>query len=108
MELKLENKGLIGIVFIIMLAFFYMILGFAGMMSALGVILLFILPMYAIFDNFDLQQDEKIVFSFFAGVGVFPSMVYWLGTVISFRLAILVTFVLLVVLGAVLRKFWKK
>ncbi|MBI2559293.1 hypothetical protein HYW20_08280 [Candidatus Woesearchaeota archaeon] len=102
MNLKIENKGFIAITVVIILAFFYLILGFPGMMSALGIILIFMLPAYLILNNFDLEQDEKIIFSFFIGVGIFPSISYWLGMVISFRLAILITFILLVAIAVVL------
>lgn len=105
---KVENLGFIGIIVAITLAFFYFILGFSGMMSILGIILLFIVPIYLILDNFELSQDEKIVFSFFIGVGIFPAITYWLGMIISFRIAIFITFIILVVVGIVVRKYWKK
>lgn len=105
---KIENIGFIGIVVIIILLFFYFILGFSGMMTALGIIVLFILPMYLILDNFDLSQDEKIVFSFFIGVGLFPAIAYWLGMLISFRIAIFITFIVLIVAGYLVKKFYKK
>ena len=105
---KIENLGFIGIMVAIILVFFYFILGFSGMMAALGIILLFIVPFYLILDNFDLSQDEKIVFSFFIGVGIFPAIVYWLGIIISFRIAIFITFILLVVVGLMVRKFYKR
>ena len=69
------------------------------MMSALGIILLFMLPTYLILNNFSLEQDEKVIFSFFIGVGIFPSITYWLGMLISFRMAILITFIFLSALG---------
>ncbi|MCH8329188.1 MAG: hypothetical protein IIB81_02220 [Nanoarchaeota archaeon] len=105
---KIENLGFIGIIMVVILAFFYFILGFSGMMAVLGIILLFIVPIYLILDNFELDQDEKIVFSFFIGVGIFPAIVYWLGMIISFRIAIFITFIVLIVVGFVVRKFWKK
>jgi len=105
---KVENLGFIGVIVAVILSFFYFILGFSGMMSILGIILLFIVPIYLILDIFDLGQDEKIVFSFFIGVGIFPSLVYWPGTIISFRMAILVTFIVLIVVGFLVRKYWKK
>ncbi|MBU90220.1 hypothetical protein CMO94_01655 [Candidatus Woesearchaeota archaeon] len=105
---KVENLGFIGIVVGVILAFFYFILGFSGMMAILSIMLLFIVPIYFILDNFDLGQDEKIVFSFFIGVGIFPSLVYWPATIISFRLSILITFIVLVVVGMLVRKFRKK
>ena len=105
---KIENLGFIGIIVGVILVFFYFILGFSGMMAALGIILLFIVPFYLILDNFNLGQDEKIIFSFFIGVGIFPAIVYWLGMIISFRLAILITFVVLIVVGYLVRKVRKK
>ena len=105
---KVENLGFIGIVVGVILAFFYFILGFSGMMAILSIMLLFIVPIYFILDNFDLGQDEKIVFSFFIGVGIFPSLVYWPATIISFRLSILITFIVLIVAGILVRKFLKK
>mgnify|MGYP001066280491 FL=1 len=105
---KIENLGFIGIIVAVILVFFYFILGFSGMMAALGIILLFIVPFYLILDNFNLDQDEKIIFSFFIGVGIFPAIVYWLGMIISFRLAILITFGVLIVIGYLVRKVRKK
>lgn len=105
---KIKNLRLIGVMIIAALAFFYLILGFSGMMAALGIILLFIVPIYLIIDNFDLRQDEKIVFSFFLGVGIFPSLVYWPATIISFRMSIFIAFVVLVVTGILFRKYMKK
>jgi len=105
---KVENLGFIGVMVVVILTFFYFILGFSGMMAVLGIILLFIIPIYFILDNFDLGQDEKLIFSFFLGVGIFPSFVYWIGLFISFRLSILISFVLLIVVGVLVRKYRKK
>jgi len=105
---KIENLGFIGIIMAVILVFFYFILGFSGMMSALGIILLFIVPFYLILDNFDLGQDEKIIFSFFIGAGVFPAITYWLGMLISFRIAIFITFIVLIVAGYLVKKYCKK
>lgn len=105
---KIENLGFIGISVAVILLFFYLILGFSAMMAVLGVMLLFIAPIYLILDSFDLGQDEKLVFSFFLGAGIFPSIVYWMALFISFRASILITFVVLVAAGYAVRKFWKK
>ncbi len=103
-----ENIIFVGILVVVILIFFYYILGFSGAMSALGIILIFILPTYLILNNFDLDTDEKVIFSFFIGVGIFPSIAYWLGTLISFRLSIFITFLILLGVGFLVRKFWKK
>ena len=111
---KIEHVGFIGAAIALMLAFFYLVLGISGMMAALGIILLFVLPFYLILnilDNLDksqLEQDEKIIFSFFIGVGVFPSITYWIGMLISFRLSIFVTFAMLVITGCLVWRFGKK
>jgi len=103
MKLQTNNLFAIGLS-IVILIFFYIILGFSGMLSALGIILLFIIPIYFILNNFDLRQDEKIVFSFFIGVGILPSITFWIGFFISFRLAILISFIILLSAGFIIHK----
>ena len=93
---EVKNIKLIGIVVAVILIFFYFILGIPGMLAVLGIMLLFIVPTYFILDNFELDQDEKIVFSFFMGTGIFPSIAYWIGMIISFRIAIFITFVVMI------------
>ena len=92
----------------LILAFFYFVLGFSGMMTALGIMLLFMLPTYLILNNFDLEQDEKMVFSFFIGIGIFPAIAYWLGMLISFRIAIFITFAILITASFIIKKIKKK
>ena len=104
---KIENIGFIGIMVAVILVFFFLILGISGLLSALGVILLFIVPMYFILDNFELGQDEKIVFSFFIGVGVLPSLSYWIGFFISFKVAVLLSFAILIIVGILIRRYKK-
>lgn len=105
---KIENIGFIGILTAVILLFFYLILGFSAMMAVLGIIILFIAPIYLVLDSFGLGQDEKLVFSFFLGAGIFPSIVYWMALFISFRLSILITFAVLAASAYAARKFWKK
>jgi|SRR3989338_83984 len=105
---KIENLGAIGISIAVILLFFYLILGFSAMMAVLGIIILFIAPIYLVLDSFGLGQDEKLVFSFFLGAGIFPSIVYWMALFISFRMSILLTFVVLAVAGYLISKFLKR
>ena len=105
---KIENIGFIGIIVLTILAFFYYILGFSGMMASLGIMLLFIFPIYLILDNLELEQDEKIIYSFFIGAGIFPSITYWLGIFISFRISILIAFAVLAAAGFAARKYYSK
>ncbi len=105
---KPESLIFIGIIIAAASLFMLKILGLSAMMSVIGIVLLLILPMYFILDNFDLSDDEKIVFSFFLGAGVFPIFTYWIGMIISFRLAILITFLILVGAGIIIRRSRKK
>ncbi|MBI2653408.1 hypothetical protein HYX02_01215 [Candidatus Woesearchaeota archaeon] len=109
--MKLPKFGsivFIGVVMLVILPFFYFILGLSAAMSVLGIVLLFIVPMFFILDNFNLEQDEKIIFSFFIGVGVFPSITYWVGMIMSFRVAIFVSFIVLAGAGVLIRRFYRK
>jgi len=108
MKLKIENIGFIGIIIIVILAFFYLILGLSGMLAVLAIMLFFMLPAYFILDNFNLEQDEKIVFSFFIGAGIFPSIAYWFGRFIPFKIGIFITFAILIATAFLIKKIKKQ
>ena len=105
MKAEMEKYKIAGITLIVVLAFFYLILGLEGMMSVLGIFLLFIVPMYLILDNFNLEQDEKLIFSFFIGVGILPSFAYWTGLFISFKMAIAISFIILIIAGFLIKGY---
>ena len=107
MGLNKENIVFLGILAAALALFFYLILGISGILSIFVIILIFIVPAYTILDNFNLEEDEKIIFSFFMSAGVFPIFSYWMGLVISFKLAIVITFILLTAVGISLGKFKK-
>lgn len=108
LELKSENKILFGIALILVISGSFAIFGFAGLRTILGIIIIMFLPFYLIFDNFNISQGEKIVFAFFASIVLFPSLVYWLGFVVSFRLSIFIIFVMLLLMAYLFKKFYKK
>lgn len=97
-----------GIILAIILIFFYMILGASGMIAILGIVLFFAVPFYLMLNNFELEQDEKLILSFLIGVGLFPSLVYWLGIFISFKASIFITFAIYVILAYTFPKFLRK
>lgn len=104
MEIKLDDKTTAGII-IALIAFFSLIfLGFTGLRVIFGMLLVFFLPFYLILNNFDISQSEKIFFSFFIGLGIFPAIVYWLGVFISLKIAVIIAFVLLVLASFVIKK----
>jgi len=110
MKLQIDKANIenlqIGLLFIIVISsFFYFILGLQGALSALGIIVFFVVPFYFILNKLRLREDEKLAFSFFIGVGVFPAITYWLGIFISFRLSIFITFIILIAVIYLLNKF---
>ena len=104
--IKVGNKETtIGIIILVLL-FTFALFGVTGLKTIFGVFLFFFLPFYLILDNFDLEKSEKIIFSFFIGIGVFSAFVYYLGMLFnSIRVATAATFVLLLTLGLLLRKY---
>ena len=108
MEFKSENSIFYAIALILIILGFYAMLGFAGVRTILGIIIIMFLPFYLIFNNFNLSQNEMIIFSFFASITLFPSFVYWLGFVVPFRISIFIVFAALLVVAHLVKKFWKK
>ena len=107
MKIRLNDKTTAAIILILIALFSFIFLGFTGFKVIFGMLLVFFLPFYLILDNFNLSRGEKVVFSFFIGIGIFPAIVYWIGTLISFRISILVTFFLLIAIGFLLKKYKK-
>jgi apolipoprotein N-acyltransferase len=108
LKIKLGNKELIIGIGILMILFFQILFGITGVRTITGVFLFFFLPFYLILDNFNLERNEKIVFSFFMGLGIFSTFVYYLGILVgSIRIAMVITFILLMVVAIMLKKFKK-
>ncbi|MFH1133482.1 MAG: hypothetical protein V1735_03250 [Nanoarchaeota archaeon] len=82
-------------------------LDMTGASTFLAAGFLFVLPAFLILDRFDLGMDEKLLFAFFLGIGLFAVPVYYLGMLIGIRAAAAATFVLSVGVGIGLR-FWKR
>ena len=108
LKIKLDDKTTIGIILVLIALFSFIFLGFMGFKVIFGMLLVFFLPFYLILDNFNISRSEKVIFSFFIGIGIFPALVYWLGVLISFKLAIAISFILFISLGFILKKFKKQ
>ncbi len=91
----------------IVLIFAYTVFGFAGIRFVFGIIIMW-LPFYLILDNFDLKLGEKFLFSLLLGITLFPSVVYLIGFLISFKVSIFVTFLLFLVLSFLIKKLKNK
>ena len=86
------------------LAFPYFVFGITGIRVALGIFFI-TLPFYFILNNFQLEEGEKIILSLLMGFTLFSSLVYLLGLVISFRLGIIITFIVLAAVAFGIKKF---
>lgn len=72
--------------------------GLAGVRTVLGIILFFILPGLLLLRNSAFDFEERIFFSLFAGLGLFPLLVFVLNRVLpSLRMSIIAA---LVIIGA--------
>lgn len=107
MELK-SDYIVNGIGTLIVALFFYIFFGFTGLRTILGIIIFFLVPFYLFFNNFELDKSEKIILAFFCGITIFPSLVYFLGFVIPFRISMLAVFALICGISLLIRKFYKK
>ena len=92
------------IVLLIALVFLFILFGMTGARVVLGIILIS-LPFYLILNRFDVEEGEKFIFSILLGLTLFPSLVYLLGLVISFRISILITFISITVISFALKKY---
>ena len=108
MELKSENNTLYGIVLVLIILGSFMMLGLEGARTILGMIIVMFLPFYLIFNNFNLNNGEKVIFSFFVSIVLFPSLVYFLGFIVSFRISIFIVFIVLIGLSFLIKKYKKR
>ncbi len=104
--IKLENKRIVIGMCCLILLFFWALFGFTGVKIIIGAFLCFFIPFYLILDNFEMERGEKVIFSFFIGLGVFSAITYYIGIVVgSLRISMGITFILLVAIGLLIKKF---
>ena len=89
------------------LAFSFVLFGTTGIRVVLGIIFVS-LPFYLILNNFQIEQSEKFVFSVLLGLTLFPSLAYLLGLVTSFRIAIIITFSVFIIMAFLMKKYKSK
>ena len=102
--MTLDNKKA-AVLIMGLIAFWSLVLfGLPGVRLALGSILLFFVPAYLLLSRLALSIGEKIVFSLFLGFVLFASVAYWLGVIMPFRLAMGLSFGVLIAAGLFFRK----
>ncbi|MEK6946855.1 MAG: hypothetical protein AABX32_04575 [Nanoarchaeota archaeon] len=110
MEFKIKDKGFAVFLLaclLVILIFSYALFGMAGLRVALGIIFVS-LPFYFILNNFNLEEGEKFIFSLVLGITIFPSLVYALGFLISFKISITIAFIFLLIVAFTMPKIKKK
>jgi len=90
----------------IILVFSFALFGVTGVRIVFGLVMMW-LPFYLILSKFELTMGERFVFSFILGLTLFTSITYLLGFLVSFRIAIGVTFLLLMGVFFLIRKYKK-
>lgn len=108
MTLKKEHYAYGGAIAAVAAGAGFMLFGITGARTVLGILLLFFLPSFLILSHFKLELQEKLFFSLFLGLGLFPLIAWYLGRAAgSLRLGALLAFLLLCGAGIALR-FLKK
>lgn len=107
MKIKLNTKIAILTVFIVVSIFFLILFGLEGFKSYFFMAILFFLPMYLIIDLFELKESEKMIFAFALSLGIYPSLVYWIGFILPFNISVYASFVLLIVVWYIIKKLRK-
>lgn len=102
-----ELMMFLSVIILTIMIFSFVLFGITGARVVFGIIVMWI-PFYFILSHFDITLGERFVFSLILGVTLFPSIVFLIGFLISFRLAIAVTFLLLMAVFFLIRKYKKK
>ena len=109
MNLSEELKEFIiflSIILTIALAFSFMLFGLTGARTVFGIVFVS-LPFYLMLNKLIIGKGEKFVFSILLGFTIFAGLVYLIGLLASFKIAIVATFVLLLG-GAIVSIKYKK
>ena len=101
---KITILILVGALFLILLIYLF---GITGLRTGLALIVLYFIPMYLIMSLFDLTAVEKVVFAFFLSLGIYSILVYWIGFLVSFKVSVFLSFVLLLAVWYIIRRFKK-
>lgn len=88
--------------------FLSMLFSAEGMLSGIILLAIYFLPMYLILDLFELSNSEKAAFAFFISLGAVPTLTYWLGFLVSFKLAAVSSFFIMMAAWYVLKSFIMK
>lgn len=107
-KLKIGDKEIVLIIGALAVIFFFYLFGITGIRVIIAALVL-ALPFYLILNNFKFELSEKIIFSIYASIGIFPSIAYYLGLALgNLALAAGATFLLLMCVAFAVEKFKRK
>jgi len=104
LKLKISNRNvaIAGLVAVLIAAI--ILFGLTGFRTIAAITIFFFLPFYLILKKLNIDNDEKVFFAFFIGIGFFSTLVFYVGRVIpSYRLATGVTFIILLLIPLILK-----
>ena len=107
LELNSEDYILYGIILVLVILASLTLFGLSGFRTIFGILALMFFPFYFILVNFDLSNGEKVIFSFFLGIMIFPSLTYLIGFAAPFRISIYLTFFILIASAFSIKKWHK-
>lgn len=108
LTLKIKNSyiALAGAAVSLVAALYFF--GITGGRTMIGMALFFFLPFYLILRRFAFERDEDVFFAFFIGIGIFSTLVFYVGRAVpSFRVSAAVAFVALILLSFAVKKLKK-
>ncbi|MFH1827825.1 MAG: hypothetical protein ABH824_01050 [Nanoarchaeota archaeon] len=109
LKLKFGMKELIILILLISSIFFFINYKMTGLRLFIGSFLLFFLPFYIFLDSFDLPIEEKLIFSFFIGLGIVSILVFYLTKIFgSIRISLIIGFIVLMAGSLIFRYYYKK
>ena len=87
----------------------FVLFGFTGFRTILAIALLFIVPSLLLLKNTGLDAEEKIMFSLFIGLGMFPLLVFSINQLLpSFRVSAVAALVLTAIAAFLINLFRQK
>lgn len=102
-----ENKIILASLFVIFLVFSFIVFDKDGFIVAM-IFSIMTAATFFIIDIFNLEFLERFVFALFISIPLFSTLNYYLGFLMSFKIASLLAAVLLFIAGIIFKKYVKR
>jgi hypothetical protein len=109
LKLKISNNHIAIAGFAAVLLAAASLFGITGARTIASIAIFFFLPFHLIVRNLKIEADETIFFSFFIGLGLFSTIVFYAGRIIpSYRFSVVVAFVALLLVPVIIKGLKKR